>query len=625
MCGIVGLISPSYSENNGTSKIIDALRCMVHRGPNNQDIFNSPNCILGHSRLSIIDTSSSANQPMISEDGNFILVFNGEVFNYLQIKSELEKEEVKFNTNSDSEVLLHLLIKKGVHALNEINGFFAFAFYDLKRNSLLIARDRYGEKPLKYYINNNELFFASDLKALAKIIPIKKLNYDALRLYLQFNYIPAPLTIFEGANKLMPGEYIICSEGKIEIKNYYQRNLSTPKNNSNSNSELKKLLFESVKNRMISDVPLGSFLSGGIDSSIISGIAKDIDSNIQTFSIGFPNEKHFDETRFALAVSKHLNTQHEVFNVTGHQLISNFDDFINKMDEPFADSSALAVYELCKQTKSKITVALSGDGADELFGGYHKHLAHKKSLEKSFSNLLLRNSNFILKNFKGSRDSKWGNKVRQAKKYSHALSLSEKDKYILWASQLSPQEVNSLLSKKSSNDFLKSIDFYFKSLSPKNDLNAILQTDVDLVLSNDMLVKVDLMSMAHSLEVRPPFLDVNVVEFALSLSSEEKIKGNSKKNILKESFHQYIPSEIINRPKKGFEVPLINWYQKELKNNIENKWLNNEFIKKQGIFNPNYVAKLKMDVFSNSPGNSAATVWAIIVFQEWISNNEIEI
>lgn len=625
MCGIVGLYSPSYSENSHSSKITDALHRMAHRGPDNQGVFQSKNCILGHTRLSIIDTSNSANQPMISDDGNFILIFNGEIFNFQSLKKELEKEGIKFKTNSDSEVLLRLLIKKGHKVLNELNGFFAFAFYDKINDSLLIVRDRFGEKPLKYYYNNKEFFFASDLGALAKIIPSKKLDYDALKLYLQFNYIPAPFTIYKNVNKLMPGEFLIFSKGVLEKNNYYQTKTNTQESDINTKLKLEETLFEAVKNRMISDVPLGSFLSGGIDSSIISGIAKDIDKDIQTFSIGFPNEKHFDETAYALAVSKHLNTKHEVFNVTGNQLISNFDDFIDKMDEPFADSSALAVYELCLQTKSKITVALSGDGADELFGGYHKHLAHKKSLNKNFTNLLLKNSNFILKNLKGSRDSKIGNKIRQAKKYAHALNLSEKEKYILWASQLNPSEVSSLLLKKNNNNATDKIDFYFESLHQTDGINPVLLTDIRLVLANDMLVKVDLMSMANSLEVRPPFLDVNVVEFALSLNSSEKIRGNSKKNILKETYSKYLPSEIINRPKKGFEVPLIKWYQNEFKNNIENNWLNNEKIKSQGIFDLNYISKLKADIFSSSPGNSAATVWAIIVFQEWISKNEIEL
>lgn len=627
MCGIAGIFSFNNISEDQNKLLTTALLKMHHRGPDFSTIRGNEKVKLGHARLSIIDTSEQAHQPMFTEDGRYGIVFNGEIFNFHSIRDGLIKKGIFFHTQSDTEVLLKLLINEGKAALKQLNGFFAFAFYDSQKEEIWLVRDRYGEKPLKYFYQNNQLFFASDLNALRCFYPEPKINLDSLQLYFQYNYIPAPFTIYESMFKLLPGEMLISDSKGIRLEKYYQLpNESEILDESRIKKELKASLYEAVKLRMIADVPLGSFLSGGIDSTIITGIAKNLDPQLHSFSIGFPDEKHFDETPFALAASKHLQTNHEVFEVTRKKLLENMNDVIAKMDEPFADSSALAVYELTRQTKSKITVALSGDGADELFGGYHKHLAHQKAAQKSMTNIVLKNSSAILKILKGSRNSTMGNRIRKAKKYSTALKMNPVDRYIRWASILSVEDRKKLFnSTLISNGCQSELEKYFVSISDGKDLNQYLRADIQLVLANDMLVKTDLMSMANSLEVRPPFLDHQVVELSLRIPENFKIKNGSKKNILKETFSEFLPDELINRPKKGFEVPLHSWFNSELKSRIESEWLNPKKINLHKKFNDGMLDHLKKEVFSNSPGESSATVWAMIVLQEWMKNNQMEL
>lgn len=627
MCGIAGIFSQQGVKDIHRVQVIAALKKMQHRGPDFHATGGNNHALLGHARLSIIDTSESSNQPFYCENKEYALVFNGEIFNFPELKTKLIQDGVSFKTRSDTEVLLHLLIRKGKNALNELNGFFALAFYNLKNNELWLARDRYGEKPLKYSFHENNLFFASDLNALKCFVPDAGIDFDSLQLYFQYNYIPAPFTIYKNVYKLMPGEMLTINLKGHHLEKYYQISSGNYyEDEKEIKSKLKELLTDAVKLRLISDVPLGSFLSGGIDSTIISGIAKDLNPSINTFSIGFPDQKHFDETPFAKLAARHLKTNHEVFEITGKKLLDNFQEVIEKMDEPFADSSALAVFELTRQTKNKITVALSGDGADELFGGYHKHHAHQKAAGKTMTNILLKNTSGLFKPWKGSRHSKLGDKIRKIKKYSGALHLNPVDRYIEWASVLPVSERRKLFHQSVlSEEVRKEMDDYFRFIRTGKDLNEVLTTDILLVLANDMLVKADMMSMANSLELRPAFLDHRIVELALRIPEKFKIKNGSRKNILKESFNEYLPDELIKRPKKGFEVPLHSWFNHELKNQIHSEWLHKSKYSSQTVFSYDFIDNLKKKIFSDNPGDSAATVWAFIVFWEWMKNQKMEL
>ena len=361
-----------------------ATESLASRGPDNHAVFNNEKVGLGHRRLSIIDTSSDAHQPMKDVTGRYRLVFNGEIYNYKSLKAQLEAKGVRFATSSDTEVLLYALIEEGAECLNKLNGFFAFAFYDERENSLLLARDRFGIKPLHIYQDEDKVLFASEVKSILAYGIERKLNYNALHTYLQLNYLPGSLSMFEGVRKLLPGHYFKIKGKEMEESAYYELK-PKPIDHSfdKSKSKFHSLLEQSVTDRLVADVPLGTFLSGGIDSSVISAIAARHVDELQTFSIGYKDEPYFDETGYANLVAEKIGSKHTVFKLTNDNLFAHLYDMLDYLDEPFADSSALAVYILSKETRKNVTVALSGDGADEIFAGYNKHAALYRMLHNT--------------------------------------------------------------------------------------------------------------------------------------------------------------------------------------------------------------------------------------------------
>ncbi|MBL4656372.1 MAG: hypothetical protein JKX73_00100, partial [Flavobacteriales bacterium] len=453
--------------------------------------------------------------------------------------------------------------------------------------------------------------------------------------YLQLNYVPAPYTMLQNVSKLEPGQSILISNSKVNPpKNYYTIPYDSKKvvdTEPNAYLSAQKTLYdkleEAVELRLVSDVPLGTFLSGGIDSSIITSLAVQKVPDLQSFSIGFKDEPYFDETSYARMVAKKAGTKHTVFEVSNKELLNNLDSVLGYFDEPFADSSAIAVYILCQQTKDHISVALSGDGADEVFSGYNKHMAEYKARHPGLKEKLVKGLSPIFEKIPQSRNSSFTNFSRQLSKFSAGAKLSNKLRYWRWASIIDEEEANYLIKEKESKRsqrlsdeafvYKKRKEGFLKTIKKNGDINDVLLTDVNLVLQNDMLKKVDCMSMANSLEVRTPFLDHNVVNYAFSLPVDFKINGRVRKKILLDTFKNLLPDELLNRPKKGFEVPLLNWLQNDLKNLIQNELLSQKFILDQGIFNVEAIEFLKAKLFSNNPGDSASTVWAVIVFQHW--------
>ena len=368
-------------------------------------------------------------------------------------------------------------------------------------------------------------------------------------------------------------------------------------------------------------MPLGTFLSGGIDSSVITALASQHTKHLNTFSIGFADEPLFDETSYAKLVSKKYNTNHTVFSLKNADLFENLYDVLDYIDEPFADSSALNLYILSMQTRKHVTVALSGDGADELFAGYNKHEAERRVRLQSFSNNVIKNMKPVLGLFPKSRNSKLGNKFRQIEKFSKGLNLDDKERYWRWAGFNDDAELmrfvrHFLVDADVTLEYRNRKADLLKDISAK-DFNGVLATDMRMVLEGDMLTKVDRMSMANSLEVRVPFLDYNIVDFAFSLPSEYKIDAFSKKKILKDTFSHLLPEELMKRGKQGFEVPLLKWFNTDLKSTIQNDLLKDNYINSQGIFNGQEVWNLKQQLFSNSPNDAVAKTWAMIVFQYW--------
>ncbi|MCZ6521173.1 MAG: asparagine synthase (glutamine-hydrolyzing) [Bacteroidetes bacterium] len=626
MCGITGLFAFNEVGRVNLINLVNATDSLESRGPDNRGFYNDYFVGLGHRRLSIIDISHEADQPMEDSSGRYLIVYNGEIYNFKELRTELRAKGVKFNSQSDTEVALYSYITWGENCLDRFNGFFAFAIYDREEEKIVVARDRIGIKPLLYYFDNHKFVFASEMKSLLAFGVERQLDYSSLAAYLQLNYIPAPNSIMQGIKKLMPGHFMVIKKNNLQIKKYYQipyppDNVTIP-SYENAKQRLVDLLEESVKKRLVSDVPLGAFLSGGIDSSIIVALASRHKSNLNTFSIGYKDDPFFDETKYANLVAKHFNTEHTVFKLSNDDLYHHLFDILNYLDEPFADSSALPVYILSKHTRQTATVALSGDGADELFSGYNKHNAFLKSILGGRSNQFIASMEPLWKILPQSRGNFLLNKIRQAHRFSQGFKLSMPERYWKWAVFADKNQVKSMFCDKAREyldqqqwDELKSQATQF--LSESSEINDVLYSDMHLVLANDMLVKVDMMSMANSLEVRVPFLDHKLVEYAFQLPQQYKIDSHMRKRIVQDAFRDILPSQLYRRPKHGFEVPLLKWFRKDLRSLIQDDLLHKDFVIDQGIFDPDEIESLKKRLFSINPGDIHARIWGLIVFQWW--------
>ena len=622
MCGITGIVSFNNKGNEFLNKVQASIDTLNKRGPDSDGLFTYKNVALGHTRLSIIDVSNLASQPFYDISGRYVIVFNGEIFNFKELKNSLVQKGISFTSSSDTEVLLYLYITEGQAFLSKLNGFFAFAIYDKQEESLFIARDRLGIKPLLCYKDSDKFIFASEMKALLAYGIPKEIDHISLNNYLLFNYTPAPNTIFKNTFKLRPGSYLEIKNELIIQKDYYQipYNEQNISNDSYEDAQKKiiELLDASVRRRLISDVPLGAFLSGGIDSSIIVALASRHTDKLNTFSIGFKDEPIFDETYYSRLVAKQYKTNHTEFSLTTDYIFSILHNVLDYTDEPYADSSALAVYILCMQTKKHVTVALSGDGADELLGGYNKHYAEYKVRHGGLLNSLVKASSPLWNLMPQSRNTKIGNKVRQVNRFAKGLQLNDKDRYWRWCAFIDEAEADKMLNQSIDKaEYFKRKADITQFIHQNNGMNDVLYSDMHMVLQNDMLTKVDLMSMANSLEVRVPFLDYEFVNYCFSLPSEYKIDQFSRKKILKDAFRSYLPEELYTRPKHGFEVPLLKWFRTDLKSMILDDLLKDEFIVHQNIFNLYEIQKLKKRLFSNNPGDVHAQIWALIVFQHW--------
>jgi len=620
MCGITGIYCFNKNCNSKIPGIKKAVNSLNHRGQDASGIVQFEYCMLGHTRLSIIDTSPNANQPMSDFSKRYTIVFNGEFYNFQEAKKQLIQKGYKFRSQSDTEVLLNLYIAYGKDFLKKINGCFALAIYDHKNKNLLIARDRFGIKPLYYFYDDEQFIFGSELRSILSYSTKKTIDYNSLSLYFQLNYIPGPQTIINNIYKLEPGNYIEINSNGITKQSYYETKITYEKNNTigyqQAQDKLITLIDNAVSRRLISDVPIGSFLSGGIDSSIIVATASKFTKHLHTFSIGYKDQHYYDETNYANLVAKKFKTEHTVFNLTENELQVNISDFLDSIDEPFADSSALAVYTLSKLVKPYISVALSGDGADEIFSGYKKHTAHYNANKKNSTNYLIRHIGGIASFFPNTRNSKTGDFFRSIEKYHRGLNLKDSERYWEWASNLSAKKAGLIFNKPLSLDEIKSRKNTILSYLTDSDFNKILLTDTKLVLPYDMLVKVDTMSMANTLEVRTPFLDHSLVEFIFSLPANYKINQQIRKRILQDAYQSILPKALYNRPKHGFEIPLSRWLQSDIIRSMEDKLLDNKFILEQNIFNPHTINLIRNNKFS-SKVQTDSTKWALLVFQHW--------
>lgn len=636
MCGITGIYAFNELGRFHSIKLSQATDSLNKRGPDFQNMSLHHAVNLGHTRLSIIDVSPEANQPFKDETGRYTIVFNGEIYNYQEIRQFLVNKGRHFRSQSDTEVLLQGFMEEGEQILHRLEGFFAFAIYDEIAETLFLARDRMGIKPLLIYQDEDKLIFASEMKALLRFGIAKELDYTSLFQYLQFNYLPGNISMLKNVRKLAPGHFLRLHKREMEEKAFYQLDKPAEKDIKSSPSyedqkeKIIDLLDQSVQQRLIADVPLGSFLSGGIDSSVITALASRHTEQLNTFSIGYQDEKFFDETSYARLVAKKFNTRHTVFSLRNQDLYDHLFEVLDYIDEPFADSSALAVYILSKKTRQQVKVALSGDGADELFSGYNKHQAEYRARQGGILGQIIHGLGPLWKKLPQSRNGLFSNKFRQFNRFSEGLDLGNKERYWRWAAISPAAQVRSLLSEKARG--LIDLELYqslkkglldgihdIKSPGSANiaAFNDVLFTDMKMVLEGDMLRKVDLMSMANGLEVRVPFLDHRLVDFVMALPVSSKINPSMRKRILQDAFRDLLPPKLYRRPKKGFEVPLLKWFRTELRSMIEDDLLSDHFVEEQGIFDPRQIFLLRRQLFSNNPGDGHARIWALLVFQYW--------
>jgi asparagine synthase (glutamine-hydrolysing) len=632
MCGICGKI-----DLTGKAVPLDLLRSMTesfaYRGPDDEGFFTDGPAGLGHRRLSIIDLSPAGRQPMSNEDESLQLVFNGEIYDFAETRRELVSKGHTLKSHTDTETVLHLYEEEGVSCLKRLNGMFGFALWDARLQRLWLARDRLGKKPLVYSWDGKRLIFASEIKAILMDPDVaREIDFEALDLYLTLNYIPAPWTIFRNIRKLPPGHHLLLEKGELSVQSFWDisANEGEPENASPSDSltwdqrkeHLRGLLEAAVGRRLIADVPLGAFLSGGLDSSIIVALmARQSGRPVKTFSIGYEDLPFFDETRYAREVARWNSTEHYEFKLGYEDILDAFPKVLDILDEPFADSSAVPTYIVSRETKRHVTVALSGDGGDELFAGYRMYLGEYWAKPYTRIPNVLRDRLIapLVGSLPDARDKPGLELVRRAKKFLRGMSLSFPERFCGWREIFSFSTRQKLLrNPPEGNLYLQSIRKSVKDkkrLFLEDEINLMLYLDVKGLLPGDMLTKVDRMSMANSLEVRVPFLDHTLVEYVFSLEGSTKLGAWKGKRILTETFKDLLPPLLHNRPKWGFEMPIGAWLRKELKFLME-EYLRKDRIQKQGLFDPRIISDLASNHISGRRDTSWQ-LWNLIVFEHW--------
>ncbi len=622
MCGIFGFTTentPGFDRQVILEKMCDSIR---YRGPDDEGYYIDDNISLGMCRLSIIDLDTGQ-QPIFNEDRSVLVVCNGEIYNFREIRDEMEKKGHKFHTSTDVEVIAHLYEEYGNDFIKKLDGMFGLALWDINKKKLILARDRMGIKPLFYYEKDGVLAFGSEIKTIMKIPGIDDLmDTTALYDYFSYNYIPAPRSIYSHIKKLLPGHYIVYENGKTSINKYWSLDPDLI-NYSRSEGEWAELIYSALKgavrSHLVSDVPLGVLLSGGIDSTAITAIMTRMNVPVRTFSIGF-QEKSFNELEYArLAAEKYGCEHHE--EVARPDAVSLINEITGHFDEPYADSSALPVYLVSKLARKNVKVVLSGEGSDEIFAGYMTYdadmLAEKyqkipgvvrNKILPGIVNLLPVSTKKVSFDYKARRFIRGANQDLITRHYLWKVIFDEDEKRKL----ILPDVYENSYPRDSIEVFKK---IYNRGNPSTDPLNHILYADTGVYLPDDLLTKVDRMSMAHSIESRVPFLDHHLVELAFSIPSNLKLKGRIKKYILKKALRGIVPDRILNRKKAGFSIPAGKWFKNELKE-FAGEILSISNIKKTGVLNPDYVRKIWNDHQEGKSENSRQ-IWGLMMFNLW--------
>jgi len=622
MCGIAGIFSRNAIQKEEIVAMTNALR---HRGPDAQATsLNEPHTVaLGHTRLSVIDLSNNANQPMYSDGGRYGIVFNGEIYNFKAVRKaiELQQPQVRFVTASDTEVILHAYSLWNEKMMERLDGMFAFVIYDKLLQTLFIARDRMGKKPLHFYRDNDHFIFASEIKSLLQHPVVrrkKQVDQHAIHEFLHLGYIPEPRTIFSNIHKFPAGfTGRVDQNFDLQLSSYWQVQEQVGPRMTGTESDLKQglktTLREAVQKRLISDVPLGMFLSGGTDSSLVTALASEFSTApLKTFSIGFAESK-FDESKYAQQVAAKLRAHHHAYVLSEKEAVGILETYLNHFDEPFADTSAIPTMLVSKLARQEVTVALTGDGGDELFQGYGAYKWAQR-LSNPFFRIIQGPLAFGLGNFGNSRLQRIAQlleKVDDTRIRSHIFS---QEQYFFSDRELRKK----LLSHTASYTPFTYKDPQFDQVKlTAREQQAIF--DLKFYLKDDLLTKVDRASMFHALECRCPLLDHTVVEFALNLPLSFKVRGDVNKWILKEILSDYLPAELVHRPKWGFSIPLVKWLKNDLRYLIDD-YLDKPGIEAAGLVEYEYVKALK-GAFLKGGNYLFNRLWTLIVIHKWLREN----
>lgn len=629
MCGITGIVGTQINNSVYQKAIQKMTDAIAHRGPNSQGVWHDEHCFLGHRRLSIIDLSEAGNQPFFSQDGRYVMVYNGELYNYKEIKLELQRVQhgstqlpYIFKTNTDTEVILAAYLRWGVECMQRFNGMFAFSIWDKEEQKLVVVRDRLGIKPVYYQFKNNQLLFASEIRALIQSgLVEKKLNLKSVAEYVQYTTVHAPHTILQDVSMLMPGHFLEYKNGELKHFQYWNINNHTKTKQDLSYKEtcakVNELLTQSVERRLVADVPFGAFLSGGVDSSAVVGLMSKVSSEkVRTFNVSF-DEGEFSEAKYAKQIAEKFNTEHHEIKLTPNDFLKQLPEALNAIDHPSGDGPNS--YIVSKATKQAgITMALSGLGGDELFAGYDIFKRFYELEKKAWLN--------IVPGFGRS----FGGKIIAAKKKSvqgdktaEILALDRLDgfnAYPINRKLFNQKDYSSLLKEKyNSDNFIKNV--IKKSTTDKEHiLSRVSLFEMQTYMQNVLLRDADQMSMAVALEVRVPFLDYKLVEFALSVKDEYKYPHTQKK-LLVDSLGDLLPDNIVNRPKMGFVLPWKDWIKEDLRDFCEENIVQ---FSKRSFVNREAILLIWNRFLNNDPKITWSRVWHLVVLNNWINTHQIE-
>jgi asparagine synthase (glutamine-hydrolysing) len=621
MCGIAGVVDSDAGAQVDESAVHRMCEAIVHRGPDDEGIHVKAGVGFGMRRLSIIDLTGG-HQPVFNEDKTVWIVFNGEIYNFQELRADLEKRGHRFSTQTDTEVIVHLYEDFGAGCISKLRGMFAFALYDERRRKLLMARDRLGKKPLHYALASGRLLFASEIKSILAVAPeLADVNQEALLQYLYFGYVPDPITAFQSIRKLPPGHLLEFESGQLNIRQYWNLppyGTNEPASEEECLEELESRLAEAVRIRLISDVPLGALLSGGIDSStVVALMARATSRPVKTFSIRFPSDD-FNEAYYARIVAQEFGTEHHEL-VLEPDILENVERLTSSLEEPFGDSSMLPAYYVSRMAREHVTVALSGDGGDELFAGYDRYAINlrRKAFEQVplWARDLYRKQVFprLPKRFKGRR-------------FSYNVCLPWQERYVDSISFIPSIERDMPLLSAEFRKVLRTCGDpenvmyrYFNEAPATDALSQMLYVDTKTYLPSDILTKVDRMSMATSLEVRAPILDHVLVEWVTGLPATWKLRGQRQKYILRKLAKRVgVPRQAIERPKQGFAVPLVHWMRHELRDLIQSVLLEPKTLQR-GYFNPQTVRTL-LDEHFRGRRNHSHEIWRLLMLELWHRN-----